>query len=169
MGRSMTSRQTLREHYAATLRERRWLRAGLLALRLGVTRAEFHAHRQGVHEWDDDAPPADFESFGTLAPGAFDPRVLDQTTWWVDILRRPHRITDRADFSDKHLIAVIDMLRRGAWRWAPIPEPAAPSVELAPVAIAAAVTAAYRESMEHSPLMQALRAEARRRGIEGSR
>lgn len=159
--------QALRERYADLVRGGHHLRARLLGRRLSLTRAEIRAHLRGIQEWNDKHPPTPFESFAALAPGSFDPRVLQQTTWWVDILRRPHRITSREDFPDDHLLAVIAMLRREAWRWAPMPDLDIEAASgLGAAAVVHEVQQAYVAAMEGTPLMKALRAEAAKRRIE---
>ncbi|TQL47399.1 hypothetical protein FB562_0457 [Homoserinimonas aerilata] len=52
----------------------------------------------------------DFTSWEATPPGLLDLRVFDQDLWWVDVVRRPHRV---ADMSGEYLANVIDSLRRG--------------------------------------------------------
>ena len=115
--RSQTDRQRLRERYAACVCMGLRDDAKNVAQALDITPAEMDAHFRARHHALDEWVPDDFESFASLPPGRFDPRVLEQTTWWVDILRRPHRITDPEDFTTEHLRAVIGYIRAEAWRW----------------------------------------------------
>ncbi|TCJ21650.1 hypothetical protein [Nocardioides jejuensis] len=52
-----------------------------------------------------------FEDWEALAPGCLDTRVFTQGTWWVDVLRVPHRI---ASMSDRYVANVIGFLRNDA-------------------------------------------------------
>lgn len=54
---------------------------------------------------------AAFEDWEALPPGCLDTRVFMQPTWWVDVLRRPHRITE---MSDAYVENVICFLRGNA-------------------------------------------------------
>ena len=71
------------------LREEAESLAPVLEIAPAEVAAHFRARHHALDDWDAD----DFDSFAALPPGRFDPRVFDQTTWWVDVLRR-HRITD---------------------------------------------------------------------------
>lgn len=151
--------QALRMRYAATVDMGLRGEAAELALLVDITPEETNAHflaRGAAIEWQ----PDDFEQFAALPPGRFDPRVLQQTTWWVDVLRRPHRIADREDFTDDHLVAVIGMLRREGWRWAEVDD--ARWVALLGCATEGDLA---DELLDRTPLMQALLAEAKRRDV----
>ncbi|GAA4481287.1 hypothetical protein [Microbacterium panaciterrae] len=75
-----------------------------------------------------DGDPYPFTVFEATPPGMIDLRVLDQADWWVDVLRTPHRISDRVDFSDLYLANVIRHLIRSAgayWVRVAVYDPAA--------------------------------------------
>jgi hypothetical protein len=150
--------QRLRERYAACVSMGLRDEAEQLAEVLGLGRVEVEAHFRVAHHSFDEWTSRDFESFASLPPGRFDPRVLGQTTWWVDILRRPHRIADPDDFTTEHLQAVIAFLRAEAWRWADLPE----FGDEDPADVQSFRTAVVRR-LDKTPLMRALLAEAERR------
>lgn len=54
-------------------------------------------------------PP--FERFEAVPPGAIDPRVFDQTIWWVDFWRTPYRVDQ---MGSPQLVNVIEFCRRYA-------------------------------------------------------
>lgn len=93
-----------------------------LAEELRIPDSDRVAHRAAWRHALDEWQPGQFDHFAALPPGRFDPRVFEQTTWWVDILRRPRRINDPADLTDDHLLAVIQFVLREAWRWADFPD-----------------------------------------------
>lgn len=107
-----------------------------------------------VDEWQPEA----FDDFAPLPPGRFDPRVFRQTAWWVDILRRPHRIADPADFTDDHLLAVVGFVLREAWRWSEFPE-----LHNDDLIDEAWFHAEAARRIQQTPLFATLRAEASRR------
>ncbi|WP_344151683.1 hypothetical protein [Nocardioides koreensis] len=156
--RQRRDQQRLRHRYAACVSMGLREEAERLARTLGVAQPELEAHFRASHHGLDEWEPADFESFASLPPGRFDPRVFGQTTWWVDILRRPHRISDPEDFSTEHLHAVIAFIRAEAWRWADPPE----FGDDDPISIAS-VLGAFNERIDDTPLMRTLLAEAERR------
>ncbi|KQQ94573.1 hypothetical protein ASF62_10920 [Leifsonia sp. Leaf325] len=85
------------------------------AVRYGVSPAELvGTFERALIAFD---PTPEFEHFGSFPPGWLDLRVFDQTVWWVDVFRRPHRISSREHFHDDHLINVIAYLRTGAQRF----------------------------------------------------
>ncbi|MCP3420349.1 hypothetical protein [Nocardioides pinisoli] len=133
-----------------------------LAELVGLTRAEVDAHFR-VRTVPKGSKPRDFEEFAALPPGHFDPRVLQQATWWVDVLRKPHRITDRDDFPDAHLLAVIAMLRQDGWRWAEGTE-----AQWLVRGLAASLGDPPEGLLDGTPLMKALLTEARDRGLRVS-
>lgn len=152
--------QTLRFRYAAAVAMGLRQEADDLAEVVGLTPAEVDAHF-GVRTVPKGSEPNEFEVFAALPPGHFDPRVLQQTTWWVDVLRRPHRITDREDLTDGHLLAVIGMLRQEGWRWA---EGTDEQWLMRQSAAASGRPAEWL--LDATPLMLELLAEATRRGLE---
>lgn len=154
--------QALRGRYGKAVRWNRREEAEALAAQIGVTPSQLEQHFLATQEWVDEDPPAPFEAFSAIAPGRFDPRVFDQATWWVDILRIPHRITDRDDFPDAYLVNILCFVLTEAWRWAKWDDD-----EFAADALVD-VDWFVRESMariERTPLIVALRAEAVRRGV----
>lgn len=107
---------------------------------LSLTEAEIELHLSAAQPSEYPDVPPRFDQYEWLAPGGFDPRVFDQGEVWVDVLRRPHRITDPSDFTDEHLVRVTRRIERQAAQW------------LGPDA-----------EVEATPLMIALRQEAHRR------
>jgi hypothetical protein len=158
-----TNEHRLRARYAACIAMRLVDEAAAAAHAVGVTEDEQIRHLQSSAHALDTWQPDAFEDFDGLPPGRFDPRVFNQTTFWVDILRRPHRIDDRVDFSDDYLGAVLRFVRREAWRWAAFPE--FQDDDLVPLHwfMLEATT-----RIEQTPLVQALVAEAKSRGLTTS-
>lgn len=157
-----TPPQLLRFRYAAAVEMDLRDEADGLAELVGLAPAEVEAHFR-VRNVAKGVEADDFESFAALPPGRFDPRVLQQTTWWVDVLRRPHRITDRHDFNDDHLLAVIGMLRREGWRWADSTD-----AQWLVRGLAAPTRDPADRLLDATPLMRALRCEATLRGLDVS-
>lgn len=155
-------RQRLRARYAACIAVGLGEEAEALAGQLGVRAGEVAAHRRAGHHALDEWEPEEFDQFAALPPGRFDKRVFDQTTWWVDILRRPRRITDPDDFTDAHLLAVLAFVQREAWRWADFPD--LDGDDLVNV-VWFLLESAHR--IRCTPLFEALTAEAKRRGLLG--
>ena len=153
--------QALRARYAACVAMDLREEAAALGGRLGVPVAEQQGHLVAGQHALDEWQPEQFDQFAALPPGRFDPRVFEQSTWWVDILRRPHLITDRADFTDDHLLAVIRFILREAWRWADFPE--LDDEDL--VNVGWFRTEAARR-IQPTPLFNALVVEAERRGLD---
>ena len=153
-------RQRLRARYAACVAMNLRDQATAIGDDLGIPPAEQESHLRARGHALDEWQPEAFDTFDALPPGRFDPRVFQQTTWWVDILRRPHRITDRVDFTDDHLLGVMRFILREAWRWSEFPElhddnlvdPAWFRPEAA-------------RRIQQTPLFAALRTEACRRGV----
>ena len=48
-----------------------------------------------------------FAVFAARPPGFLDIRVFDQTQWWVDVMRTPHRLADLDDTYLNNLIAFL--------------------------------------------------------------
>lgn len=95
---------------------------------------------------------APFEECDATPPGCLDVRVFDQDQIWVDTLRVPHLIADRADMTDDYLHALVrfmsdhaDHMLRGYLRCYPI------------------VVSDARGWLESTTLMRGLRAEICRR------
>jgi hypothetical protein len=93
-------------------------------------------------------PP--FGNFDAIPPGRIDLRVLDQSEFWVDIFAVPHRIGDRADFTDDYLRNVIKSLLNDRVRLTRTYGEAFPE---------RARTGSVRDWLEATPLMLGLRAE----------
>lgn len=138
---------TLRNDYATAIADGDTTTANALAARLDLTPDQVQTHLAVRHHHDTDWLPDEFTNFTALPPGRFDPRVFNQTTWWVDILRQPHRINDPTDFDDVHLAATIGFLEDNAWRWAEPDYYDDPELSI-------------DEWIYTTPLMRALRAEA---------
>jgi hypothetical protein len=152
--------QRLRIRYVNALAQSRIQTAAALGRTLGLSAAEHRAHLRATRHAPDDWQPDEFDQFAALPPGRFDPRVFQQTTWWVDILRRPHRIADAEDFADEHLRAVLVFVHREAWRWAAFPELHDEDLVNVPWFIAESA-----RRISQTPLVQALIEEAMRRGL----
>ena len=161
--RTQARLQRLRARYAACVCRGLRNEAEPLAHSLGISPAEVDAHFRASHHGLDTWQPTDFEAFAALPPGRFDQRVFDQTTWWVDVLRRPHRIADPNDFTTDHLHAVVGFLEREAWRWAAFPELTDDDL----INLDWFRQEATRR-IKQTPLMQALLAEMERRSSQRS-
>lgn len=109
--------QRLRERYATALMLADRTEATALAERLNISDAEQAAHWRVSAHADTEWTPDNFDDFAALPPGRFDARVFNQSTYWVDVLRRPHRINDRDAFSDDYLLNVLDFITEEGWRW----------------------------------------------------
>jgi hypothetical protein len=153
--------QALRARYAACVAMDLRDESAALGNRLGVPVAEQQAHLAARPHALDEWQPEQFDQFAALPPGRFDPRIFEQTTWWVDILRRPHRITDRADLTDDHLLAVIGFILREAWRWSDFPD--LRNDDLVNVEW---FHAEASRRIQHTPLFKVLVGEAERRGLD---
>ncbi len=66
---------------------------------------------EGVRRALDFEGYGDFEDWEATPPGCIDTRVFMQSTWWVDVLRRPHRIVE---MPREYRHNVIEFLRRDA-------------------------------------------------------
>jgi hypothetical protein len=110
-----------------------------------VARALSRADASRAIDSVEDLPP--FASGEAIAPGTIDLRVFDQTTWWVDVLARPHALTA---MSTTYLQNVIEVLR----------ERAATLCEAYHLKLRGTHVPADNEAwMESTPLMRSLRAE----------
>lgn len=49
----------------------------------------------------------EFEDWEAIPPGCMDTRVFMQSTWWVDVLRRPHRIEEMPDDYVRNVVAFL--------------------------------------------------------------
>jgi hypothetical protein len=154
-------RQALRARYVACVAMDLRDEAETLATDLGVQVEEQQAHLAARQHALDEWQPEQFDQFAALPPGRFDPRVFEQSTWWVDILRRPHLIADRADFTDDHLLAVIWFILREAWRWADFPD-----LRDDDMINVEWFHAEASRRIQHTPLFNALIGEAERRGLD---
>lgn len=98
--------------------------------------------------------PVPFTEFAARPPGFIDIRVVDQTQWWVDVMRTPHRLAEVDDVYLNNLVAFL--IEHAAWfrcaylRAYPSSEPAASADSW----------------LEGTALMRALRYEQRRRWTE---
>lgn len=126
------------------------------AERYGVSPADLVGTFEGALTASDPAP--EFVDFASFPPGWLDLRVFDQTIWWVDVFRRPHRISSRQHFHDDHLINVIMFLRTGAQRFHDEYFAYADQDNCWPNA---------SEWVHHTDLMGALAAEFEHRGLGG--
>lgn len=137
---------TQRNDYATAVADGHTALAHTLGARLHLTPTQIETHLTARHHHDTDWLPDQFTDFTALPPGRFDPRVFDQDTYWVDILRTPHVINDPTDFPTEHLTAVIAFIETNAWRWATPDYYDNPNITI-------------DEWVYTTPLMRALRAE----------
>lgn len=87
--------QRLRARYAACVAMDLPDEATTLAEALAIPAREQVAHLRARDHALDEWQPDRFDDFPAIPPGRFDTRVFEQATWWVDILRRPHRRSSR--------------------------------------------------------------------------
>jgi hypothetical protein len=167
--------QRLRERYATALMLADHTEATTLAERIGIPAPEQAAHWRTAHHANDEWQPENFDEFAALPPGRFDARVFDQTTYWVDVLRRPHRITDRDAFNDAYLLNVLDFITDEGWRWASdLTDHTSPETSIldgidttaTPATIVVGMRANTTAILHATPLWKALIAEGHARGLD---
>lgn len=166
--------QRLRERYATALMLNDRDEAAALADQIGIPASEQAAHWSVAQHADTLWEPDNFDEFAALPPGRFDARVFNQTTYWVDVLRRPHRINDPAAFNDDYLLNVLDFITMEGWRWVDqIPGlhgDVLEGVSLTTAPSAASIVVAARTNIvaliRTTPLWKALIGEANARGLD---
>jgi hypothetical protein len=155
--RTPEDRTRLHEEYASHVRLGDRDAADHIAGLLGIPATRVDAHFAAA-DTDEDWTPDSFEDFEALPPGRFDARVFDQDIYWVDMLRQPYRITDDTHFVTEHLHAVIEFVRVEGHRWI---SPA--DTDLDDTFTVESYKDSVRRTIEETPLMRALLAEADRR------
>lgn len=150
-------RDTLHDRYSKCVANGAREEAEQIARPLGLADAQVEAHFLARRHTDDDWLPESFEDFEALPPGRFDSRVFDQSIWWVDMLRQPHRIADPEQLTDEHLHAVLAFVYQEGWRWIDAPDTNETSFSVE------SFRDSLRRAIQTTPLVSALHAESERR------